>query len=63
MLMDVSHSDYMMQRVNFLKIRTNFCLSSQAFTYLQHSFLRTVENVYIHNLVTPKWCMGKYFSK
>ena len=47
-------------RVNFLKIRTNFCLSSQAFACLQHGFLRTVENVYIHNFVTPKWCMGKY---
>ena len=26
-------------------------------------FLRTVENVNIYNFVTPKWCMGKYFSK
>ena len=30
-------------------------LSSQAFACLQHGFLRTVENVNIHNFVTPKW--------
>ena len=46
----------------FLKIRDN-SLSSQAFACLQHGFLRTVENVNIYNFVTPKWCMGKYFSK
>ena len=51
------------KKLNFLKIRTNFYLSSQAFACLQHGFLRNVENVYIHNLVTPKWCMGKCFSK
>ena len=57
--MDVSHSDYMMYWVDFLKIRTNFMLSRQAFASLQHGLLRSVENVFIHNFVTPKWCMGK----
>ena len=28
-------------------------LSSQTFACLQHGFLRTVENVFIHNFVTP----------
>ena len=36
-------------------------LSSQAFACLQHGFLRTVENVFVHNFVTPKWCMGNVF--
>ena len=33
--------------------RTKFMLRRQAFASLQHGFLRSVENVYIYNLVTP----------
>ena len=35
----------------FSQDQNKICLSSQAFICLQHGFLRTVENVYIYNLV------------
>ena len=50
-----------MYMVDFSQDQNYFCLSSQAFTCLQHGFLRTVENVNIHNFETPRWCMGKCF--
>ena len=36
-------------------------LSSQAFASLQHGFLRTMENVFIHNLVTPNGVWEIFF--
>ena len=39
--------------VSFSQDQNQFCLSSQTFACLQHSFLRTVENVNIHNFVIP----------
>ena len=36
-------------------------LSRQAFTSLQHGFLRSVENVFIHNFVTPNGVWGNIF--
>ena len=47
--------------MNFLKIRTNLMLSSQAVASLQYGYFRTVENVFVHNFVTTKWCMGNIF--
>ena len=47
--------------LNFLKIRTNLMLSSQAFACLQHGFLRTVENVSIHNFVTTNGVWEIFF--
>ena len=41
--------------------RTNFMLRRQAFTSLQHGFLRSVENVFIHNSVTPNGVWEMFF--
>ena len=38
---------------DFLKNRTKFLLRRQAFASLQHGFLRSVENGFIYNFITP----------
>ena len=40
--------------INFLNNRTNIRIWRQAFVCLQHGFLRSEENVVLHNFETPE---------